>query len=229
MFWKLAIESPTAEALAEARQDGRFVLHRHHDQAGPHLDLRIEAGDCCLGWRIEGTTLEKAVWAAEKAPHPLHWLEADGDAVREDAGVYAWLERAQDHGRLLLRGGQRARVVRLERGPRLSAAAIHAVLDVVRAAEIRPEAVAQTLRDGLTARRRAVARFCGLGRELEGEDFDEAMWRKTLAPLSLDEIHRHLHAFEQRFDRKYPPLPVSRPERLEAAADATKALQILRG
>jgi hypothetical protein len=228
MFWKLAIESPPADTETLAH-DGRFVLHRHHDLAGPHLDLRLESGDCCLGWRIEGTALADAVWAAEKAPHPLRWLEADGDAIREDAGVYTWLERDTDHGRLLLRGQRDARVIRLERGPQLSAAALHAVLDVVRAAEIAPEAVAQTLRDGLTARRRALARLCGLGRELEGEDFDEAVWRKSLAPLSLDEIHRHLHAFEQRFDRKYPPRPLSRPERLDTEADAAKALQILRG
>jgi hypothetical protein len=31
----------------------------------------------------------------------------------------------------------------------------------------------------------------------------------------LDEIQGHLRAYEVRFDRKHPPQPVSRPERLD--------------
>ena len=82
------------------------------------------------------------------------------------------------------------------------------------------------------SRQIAVERLCGLGRELDGAVFDEAVWRKTLRGLSLDEIHRQLHAYEVRFDRKYPPQSVSRPERLPEDKEegrAGAAMAILRG
>jgi hypothetical protein len=56
-----------------------------------------------------------------------------------------------------------------------------------------------------------------LGRELDGSAFDDSVWRRVLAGLSLDEIHSQLRAFEVRFDQKYPPSPVSRPEKLRDA------------
>lgn len=231
MYWRLSAVTTGGEELP-SHVDGRFVLHRHCDAEGAHLDLRLEAGDCCVGWRVEDTALGGAAWAREKAPHPLHWLEQDGDAVREDAGTYAWLERDAEGGRLVLRGRGGERVLRVTRGPALPAAAVHAVLEAVRDAKAAPEAVAGLLRDGVTARRRAVARFCGLGRELDGDAFDEGVWRTTLEGLSLEEVHRHLSAYELRFDRKYPPAPVSRPERLDGAdgdGGHTRAMAILAG
>ena len=86
-------------------------------------------------------------------------------------------------------------------------------------------------RDGVTARRRALERFCGLGRELDGSAFDEAVWRRTLESLSLDEITRHLRAYEVRFDHKFPPSPTSYPETLpdsESGAWTNRAMGIVR-
>jgi hypothetical protein len=82
----------------------------------------------------------------------------------------------------------------------------------------RTEDVAELLaraRDGDTARNRAVERLCALGMELDGESFDEKMWRKTLRHLSLAEVHAHLRSFERRFDGRYPPVPVTKREKLE--------------
>jgi hypothetical protein len=86
------------------------------------------------------------------------------------------------------------------------------------------------MRDGALARQRAIERFCGLGRELDAEAFDPAVWRKTLAGLTLEEIQAHLRTYEVRFDRVYPPAPVSRPERLadDGSQRASVALGILR-
>lgn len=229
MYWRLCPVTGERDGALPSHVDGRFVLHRHHDAGGAHLDLRLEVEGCCVGWRVEETALDGAAWAREKAPHPLHWLEQDGDAVREDAGSYAWLDRDDEGGHLVLRGAKGDRVLRVERGPELPAAAVHAVLDAVRAAQAGPEEVAGLIGDGVTARQRAVARFCGLGRELDGEAFDEAVWRKTLAGLTLTEVHRHLSAYEMRFDRKYPPTPVSRPERLDGDGGHAKAMAILSG
>ena len=83
----------------------------------------------------------------------------------------------------------------------------------------RAEDAAQFLaraRDGETARKRAVERLCALGRELDGDSFDEKMWRSTLSHLLLKEIHGHLRSFERRFDEKHPPLPVTKREKLES-------------
>ena len=63
MYWKLVkVETVAAERDSVAAQ-GRFVLHRHRDADGPHLDLRIEQEGCLMGWRVEGTTLEAEAWA----------------------------------------------------------------------------------------------------------------------------------------------------------------------
>jgi len=90
---------------------------------------------------------------------------------------------------------------------------------------------AQLVRDGATARQRSLERLCGLGRELDGSSFDESLWRRTLADLTLEEIHTHLRAFEIRFDEKYPPEQIAQPERLSETENAERtdsALAILR-
>lgn len=217
MYWKLTCPATPQDRAAthpSGGPDGRFVLHRHRDDQGPHLDLRLECGDCLLGWRIDAVGLDGDPWAVEKPPHPLHWLDGDGDAIREDAGVYTWLERGTDRRRLLLDGRGGPRTLLFERVPALSPRCARAVCEAL--AEVGAAAVdgGRLIRDGAAARRHAVARFCGLGRELDGSAFDEKVWRKALDTLSLDEIHDQLRAYEVRFDLRYPPEPVSRPERL---------------
>ncbi|HNR29713.1 MAG TPA: hypothetical protein PKI11_02390 [Candidatus Hydrogenedentes bacterium] len=231
MFWNLECEQTDAVDLAPEQFAGRFVLHRHHDEEGPHLDLRLEQDGYLLGWRIDGAALDGDCTAREKAPHPVSWLDRDGDAVREDAGLYAWIERNAEGGRVILRGTTGDRVVRVTRVAGLPAAAERAVCEALRESGLSADAAGRLIRDGVTARRRAVARFRGLGRELDGNVFDEAVWRRTLDGCSLDEIHAHLRAYEFRFDEKYPPQPVSRPAPLDeetAAGARDRAFAIVR-
>lgn len=231
MFWKLDCEqaAPARETDAE-RFAGRFVLHRHHDAEGPHLDLRLEQDGYLVGWRIESTKLEGGLWAREKGPHPVAWLEQNGDAMREDAGLYAWLERDAAGGTLILRGAQGDRVLRVRRVSGLPTAAMRDVCEALRECAAPADHAGRLVRDGVAARRRAIARLCGLGRELDGSAFDETVWRRTLESCSLDEIHAHLRAFEVRFDTKYPPQPVSRPVPLADAPPCggrNRALEIV--
>ena len=232
MFWKLSSEEVTGEKHeANAARDGRFVLHRHRDDEGEHLDLRLECGEVLLGWRIDGLQLEDGAWATEKAPHPLRWLDHDGDAVRLDAGDYAWERRDQDGGVLLLQGRDGPKRIRVEREPGIPARAARAIKEQLDSIDAPASDAAGLIGDGAVARQRAIQRLCGLGRELDGSAFDETVWRKTLAGLSLDEIHVQLRSFEVRFDLRYPPQSVSRPEVLddergESRSDA--ALSILR-
>lgn len=232
MYWKLRCQEQRDETAA-GPMEGRFVLHRHRDAQGPHLDLRLEQDGYCLGWRVDAEALDGEAWAAEKSPHPAHWLEADGDAVREDGGAYRWTQRDARGGVLELHGRDGVQRLRVERVAGLPAACVRAICDTLAASDCAPHSAAPLIADGLEARRRAMARFVGLGRELDGAGFDEAVWRKTLEPLSLREVFSHLEALEARFDRKYPPEPVSRPERLpeerEDGAGAERALEILWG
>ncbi|MBN2310872.1 MAG: hypothetical protein JXR94_17995 [Candidatus Hydrogenedentes bacterium] len=231
MYWNLTIEPADAEA-GELPADGRFVLHRHCDEAGPHLDLRLEQDGWLTGWRIDAASLDGAPWAAEKAPHPIRWLDEDGDAVREDAGVFTWLERGRDARRVLLQGHDGARTVRAIREEGLRPEVARSLREALAACGADAEAAAGLIADGATARQRVVERLCGLARELDGEAFDEGVTRKAMAPLSLEEIQRHLRAYEVRFDHKYPPQPVSRPEPLEVDETGLRgeeALAILRG
>jgi hypothetical protein len=231
MYWRLSEVAAVEPGPAAA--EGRYVVHRHRDADGAHLDLRLEQGAFLLGWRVDGAELATGVWAMEKGPHPVHWLEQDGDAVREDEGVFAWVARDASGGELELRGRACVRRIRLERVAGLSAGCICALRETMIACAVTEEALAGLASDGAIARRRALERFCGLGRELDGDAFDEGMWRATLAGQTLASINRHLEAMEVRFDRKYPPLPVSQPERLEedegAPGRTERVLAILRG
>ncbi len=236
MYWNVIAE-PCGAAEAAERSDGRFVLHRHHDANGPHLDLRLEQDGYLVGWRIDGTSLESKPWATEKAPHPTQWLDQDGDAQRVDAGLYMWVERGADRRVLLLNGREGAVQVRVERTEGLPARTVRAIREAARSCGVELEDAGRLVVDGVTARRRAIERLCGLGRELDGSTFDEGVWRKALAGLSLDDIHAHLRAYEVRFDAKYPPSPVSRPETLPDANEGEdsplgrtqQAMAIMRG
>lgn len=230
MYWKLHLE-PWVEPEVRA-VDGRFVLHRHSDGQGPHLDLRLEQTGYLLGWRIAGKILEDELWATEKAPHPSAWLERDGDAVREDAGSYAWLERGDSVRTLYLRGQNEPRIARFERIDTPAPEALRNICEALARTGADPGQAGALIRDGAQARQRAVERFCGLGRELDGAAFMEPVWRKALSGLSLSEVHEQLRAYETRFDAKYPPAPVSRPEALpedESPGRTASALAIVRG
>jgi hypothetical protein len=227
MFWHVRLMDGAVEQ--GAMPCGRFVLHRHCDADGPHLDLRLEAEGYAVGYRIGGSALEDGAWATEKMPHPVDWLERDGDAVREDSGVYALRAETAEYREVALHGERGVMVLRFEREASLDAAAARAVALALR--ELRADATqaAPLMRDGMTARRRALERICALGRELDGHVFDEAQWRQMLAPLGLDKLHAQLQSFERRFNAKYPARPVSTPEPLDEAEEAERVLALLRG
>lgn len=233
MYWRLEWDKDAAPETAAA--EGRFVLHRHRDDEGPHLDLRLERDGYLLGWRIDGEEVDDGVWATDKPPHPTHWLDSDGAAVREDAGTYAWLERDAHGGRLFLQGRSGARVLRVRRETGLPAGCVRAIRDALAKYEAAPDGAALLIADGVHARRRAVERLCGLGRELDGAAFEPEAWRALLAEKSLEDIETHLRAFEMRFDGKYPPRPVSQPAALDSGEPGRdghrteEAFAILRG
>jgi hypothetical protein len=215
MIWKLTpVPLDTETHSPQEKRDGRFVLHRHHDGAGPHLDLRLEMDGYLMGWRIDALNLDAEVLATEKAPHPPDWLDQDGDAIREDEGNYRWLSHTDDGGELILCSQQGTRHIRVEREEKLSPSMVRDLLEVLRKSNVSPEKAAALITDGLVARRHAVERFCGLGRELDGSAFEEQTWRVTLASRSLADIQQHLRAYEVRFDQKFPPQSTSQPETL---------------
>jgi len=206
--------------------DGRFVLHRHCDAQGPHLDLRLEQDGHLVGWRIDAAALSGAPWATAKAPHPLQWLDQDGDAVREDAGVYQWLEYSAGGGVLLLAGNAGTKRLHVSREQGLPARYVRSICEALAECGAGTDQAGRLILDGMAARRRAVARLCGLGRELDGDAFDEAVCRRALSGLSLDEVHGQLRAYEVRFDRKYPPRAVSRAERLPEEGGGEGSAQV---
>jgi hypothetical protein len=233
MYWNLTMrrEEPGVDR-DQLSADGRFVLHRHRDSVGAHFDLRLEQGGALVGWRIDGESLEGSLFASEKASHPVRWLDVDGDAIREDVGEYCWVSRGRDAGSLRLIGEDGSWLVSADRVAGLSPSAVRSVSDALESAGFSDCEAGRLVVDGIAARQRAVERLCGLGRELDGSAFDEDVWRQVSRGLSLEEIHGQLRAYEVRFDVKYPPSPVSRPEALdgdESGDRAGMALAIARG
>jgi hypothetical protein len=232
MYWTLAT-TKVEETFEQRglRAAGRFVLHRHVDAMGEHLDLRIETEEALHGWRIDATELGDAVWATEKRAHPKRWLEDAGDARTVDAGRYAIESESAEEMVFVVDGRLGRTRVRAARIAEVPASTLGEVIASLKASEATLSDAARLIEDGAAARTRAIARLCGLGRELDGAAFDETIWRKMLRGLRLDEIHAQLRAFEVRFDQRYPAEPVSRPERLEEeSADwDSRAMEILRG
>ena len=233
MYWKLSTERADDGVRASgAETHGRFVLHRHHDAGGPHLDLRFEQDGYLSGFRIDGLAIADGVWASEKGAHPIDWLERDGDAVREDSGTYHRRMVNDNEMCITLHGGQGDRVLRAVREPGLTPSAVRDVCAALGAYDAVAADAARLIADGVTARRRAIDRMCGLARELDGGAFDEDVCRRALAPLALEDIHAQLRGYESRFDAKYPPLPVSRPEPMSEQRDERRcgdAMAIVRG
>ena len=223
---------PMEDSSGEVAGGKVFVLHRHREEDGEHLDLRLDDGDVLVGWKLPPDASDRLVQgevvACElKRMHPRRWLDVNEEGcLVEDAGTYRWLERSADRGvgvfvgeRLVGRYGftrqdQRERSVSDRHEKSVSLIREELGLDLARA-EDASQLLARA-RDGETARKRAVERLCALGRELDGDSFDEKMWRNTLSHLSLREIHGHLRSFERRFDEKHPPLPVTRREKLQS-------------
>lgn len=222
MFWQVT-EIKHVETDTGGEEAGRFVLHRHQDAEGGHLDLRLECGEYLAGWRIAGERLEEGCWATEKMPHPVRWLEQDGDAQREMAGAFAWRRQDADCRIVALTDGDAVTEVTLKRCEGPSVSAIRALMETAHAHGQAAAALPTLLEDGLTARARAVERFCGLSRALDGDGFDETGWRRLLAGMNLREIDERLARVETRHDRAHPPSPVSRPERLDTEDTAAGA------
>ena len=232
MYWHLLVVESCDPPSDTEKAGTRFVLHRHRDAVGPHLDLRLEFDGFLGGWRIAADALRAGVSAEEKGAHPTAWLDQDGDACRIDAGVYAWEERSADCWKIRLDGTRRSLRLTWRREAGLSPDIIQALSQ--KAADLRLPAVdlPGLIDDGITARNRAIARICGLGHQLEPVGFDESAWRSLLAPLSLSAIERHLAGFEIRADRAAPPAPVSRPEVLDEPETPTpraRGWRLLRG
>lgn len=232
MLYRLKTEPVAGNTPGGDSASRRFVLHRHHDEGGAHLDLRLEQDGYLMGFRVEGTRLSGEAWATVKPPHPMHWLDKHGDAVPEDGGTYDWTTGDARGGVLLLRGARGTVQVTVTPEPGLQAAEIAAVRAAAETLGVPLEDLAGLAEDGAAARERAVARYCGLGRELDGPAFNDPLWRNTLAGERLAVIQQYLHALEVRFDRKYPPAPVSVPVALDDDEDAVstgRAMGILKG
>ena len=88
----------------EAPEGKGFVLHRHRDEEGEHLDLRLENGEVLVGWRLPRDASERlahgeTVTCELKRMHPRKWLDVNEEGCFvEDAGRYRWLERSADRG-----------------------------------------------------------------------------------------------------------------------------------
>ena len=144
----------------------RFVLHRHRDGQGPHLDLRLEQDGYLMGFRVEAEALDGTVWGTVKAPHPLAWLDQDGAAVREDEGTYFWDSGGPEEGVLVLCGARETTCIWVEADVSVPVPEVLAVRAAAESLGVSLDALGSLAADGQRARERAISRYCGLGREL---------------------------------------------------------------
>ncbi len=196
--------------------EGRFVVHLHRDRQGSHLDLRIEQKGYLLGWRIEDTEFRSELWGTEKLPHDNSWLDKDNTEDTKYVGDYRWFSRGDGNGYLVLRMKDNSQLTyRVERWGGFSIRFQRALYQCMRKWQISPLEVLSLIEDGINARNQAIRKICGLGKFLEGDNFDSAQWEKVLSHCSLDEIYASLRRWESRLERQSPPTPFSKPERVD--------------
>ncbi len=209
----------------DAIEPSRFVVHRHVDDGGTHLDLRIETdGGGLAGWRLSPDAIERTnhgdeVFCLAKPIHPVRWLDHNSELCAVvGSGRCRRMDSEKGHARMAFDGtglngiyefrpwpGERGIVGLIDAVERFAGGTAAGPADI--------ERFAAAAEDGRTARVRAIERVCGLGRELDGDAFDERLWRSMLAPLTLNEVYRQMARFERRFDEKYPPTGVTRPDK----------------
>lgn len=230
MYWEITRMWSKEEEHEGEDYAGAFVLHRHHDEEGVHLDLRLEHGESLLGWRIGGEELQEGLWATEKMPHPVEWLRSDCGLQRCMEGQWRWEEREEGGCTVALRHGRQSLCLQLERRVEIGTEAVRALAGMAKEKGISFSALAGLAEDGLEARSREVARFCALSRTLDGEGFDEEGWRGLFSGMSLRDISDRLARVEIRYDKLNPPQPVSQPEELiekEQSVRAREAYKII--
>jgi len=199
----------------------QYLVHRHDGTGGTYLDLHIERpGGSVARWTMGVNGLDR-LSAGEEAVCTLNPEDsmrlADQDTpeyAMVDEGTYTDKGEAAGRRRLVFRGrvldGEyEFRVVCDDNVVGVLADAIREEPDTLLTPESVKEFIAAA-RDGRVARGRAVERLCGLGRELDGDAFDDRLWRRMLDGLSLAEMYRQTARLERRFDEKYPPRSVSR-------------------
>ncbi|HOQ90371.1 MAG TPA: hypothetical protein PLX03_09560 [Candidatus Hydrogenedentes bacterium] len=226
MLWTLESAEPVQEPPAEGWA-GRWALHRHRDELGEHLDLRLEQDGVLGGLRVEGSELAPGVCAVEKGPHPLKWLAASASVEKLGAGRWGWLWREpalreivlEERKALTRLAWRRAETIPLRAAARLGA--------WCREHQVDPDQLEALCADGWLARQAARERCRGLAALLEGEVQDPAAWQKQFGTLSLAELNARLELLEARLDRKhFPPALAAPPDgaSLPPEADAARAL-----
>jgi len=199
----------------------KYLVHRHEDTGGVYLDLHIERpGGSVARWTMGVDILDRLSAGEEvvctlNPEDSMRLAEQDiSEYAMVDEGTYTDKGEGDGRRRLVFRG----QVLDGEYEFRAVCddSVVAALAEAVREepdALLTPESVKEFIaaaRDGRVARGRAVERLCGLGRELDGDAFDDRLWRRMLDGLSLTEIHRQTTGLERRFDEKYPPRSVSR-------------------
>lgn len=196
--------------------EGRFVLHAHKDKQGSHLDLRIEQKNYLLGWRIDDTELRSELWGTEKLPHDPSWLEKEEGGDTKQTGEFRWFSHGDGNGYLILKTrDNQILTYRVERWGGFSIRFQRALWQYMRKWQLSPSEVLSLIEDGVTAREYAIQRICGLGRYLEGDNFDTSQWEKVMSRCALKEIYTNLQKWEARLEGQNPPARLSRPEKVD--------------
>lgn len=210
MFWMLdSIETINTDPLDGWA--GQWILHRHRDHYGPHLDLRLEFRGILGGLRVDADALIPGVPATEKGPHPNAWLTAEGPAQEVGRGRWAWEKYTPDHRVLLLDNGTDRLRLGWKRAPALPTSVIVQLAAWAQQNHLTPDQLSALCADGLRARQAARARCRGLAALIEAEHFDPDAWNDLLEPLNLDALNQKLDALEARLDQLHPPAPWTHP------------------
>ncbi|MFC1735120.1 hypothetical protein ACFL1X_03320 [Candidatus Hydrogenedentota bacterium] len=214
--------------------DGRFVVHEHVDVHGEHVDIRLEAGSCLIGWRMRSLSELKG---RLKALHPLRWLDVDVDnCKRVDGGEYRIVSRQVGGIEIEFAGDRLSGHFEAKEVISGGDGLVEGLVEELRAElEVRgPDVVLPgsdadfvmvLMRDGLNARRDALERMCSLGRDLDGDAFPESFWRERQSSLSVSDMKDNLALLERRFNEKYPPRPLSVREDPGVDAEADERIE----
>ncbi|MCX8065998.1 MAG: hypothetical protein N3G21_12650 [Candidatus Hydrogenedentes bacterium] len=191
---------------------GRFIIHRHSDIAGEHIDIRLEEDFSLVGWRVDGTSeLGDEMWGVAKLPHHPGLLD-DGTIPVVAKGKFRWLLDNKDDTFLELEFDDgEIRVYKVEKHGGLPASIQNRLNKIISDNGLSWDEALSLIGDGIKAREWLITKICGMVEYSGNYILPQAEYAEYLKGKSLDELKRNLTYWEKKVSSNQSVGRLTRP------------------
>lgn len=195
---------------------GRFIVQRHQDNLGVHIDIRLEHEGYLTGWRIDGVSeLADEMWGEAKLPHNPNLLY-DANLPEIERGIYQWYLEDGEIGILeLVSTSEDCKVFRVEKCCGVPLSVQRKLIEICSGYGLKWDEVSSLIGDGLKAREWMITKICGMAQYLDDQAFVQDDYVEYLKNRSFEELKESLIIWEKRLSLKKPVERVTKPINVE--------------